>query len=110
MTSRDLQFQIISKQHDVEVGKQWRENWDKIPFFELPPGFSISVKPPITMADARFLVKHPDGTVVSVYLDLHDNLGYFGSPHWEVHPDKFGDNSRVSIEDTDTLVKLATHQ
>jgi hypothetical protein len=90
----------------VESEKKWREIFHKIPFIKLPDGCLISIRPPITMADARFIVKRPDGNEISIYLDLHDNLGHCGEPHWEVYPDVDGSNSRCKMDDVETLVRI----
>lgn len=100
----------IIAQDKVSKEKKWNDYFDKIPFFKLPDGYEISIKPPIVMADARFIVKRPNGQTRSVYLDLHCNLGYFDGPHWEVYPDKYGDNSRVALDDMEGLVKLLTEE
>lgn len=96
--------------YQLAKSRGWDEIWasKEIPYFELPPGYKISVIPPANGADARFLVMRPDDVRISVYLDLKNSLGYYGGPHWEVYPDRDDSNSRCDMMDTDKLVKLIT--
>lgn len=86
----------------MEQDLKWRELVKEMPFFEVPSGYQISVIPPFGGADARFLIKRPDGQRVSVYADFYNNLGCMDGPYWEVCP--CGDSvGRCDIADTDTL-------
>lgn len=50
----------------------------------------------------RFVVKYCRGAI-STYLDRNDNLGYYGSPYWEIYP-YFDDAYRCDEWNVDMLV------
>jgi hypothetical protein len=94
----------------MEATLKWRERSFEMPFFEVPQGYSISVTPPFSGADARFRVRRPDGEETSIYCDFYGNLGSWRSlnnpePYWEVYP-YAGDVGRCDVSDTETLWKM----
>lgn len=88
--------------------KEFREDFETIPFIKFPAKWYVKPVGPFGGATARFLVTlNPDSKkIVSIYADFHERLGFYGEPHWEVYPDETGDNSRCAISDTKTLIKL----
>ena len=88
--------------------KEFREDFDTLPFIQFPPHWFVKVIGPFGGASIRFLVnlKADIKNSVSVYADLHERLGHFGGdPHWEIYPDIDDNNSRIPIADTDELIK-----
>lgn len=57
-----------------------------MPFINFPSDWLIQIIPPFGGAMVRFRVILPDGRRKSVYADFYDNLGYYGSPYWEIYP------------------------
>jgi hypothetical protein len=90
----------------VERAEDWRGLTERVPFFQLPPGYAIAVIPPFHGAVARFHIRRPDGVVKSIYLDAFQRLGFWpdGGPYWEVYPVD-GDVGRCHIYDTDMLLR-----
>lgn len=92
----------------IEDREKWREWMLKIPALSFPKRWQITITPPFAGAMARFLVttdKMAPGDGVSVYLDVYENLGYFGRPYWEVYPYK-GDTGRCAMEETEHLLRM----
>jgi len=99
----------------MEKHYQWRENIAVIPFIKFPADWGIQMIGPFSGAQARFRVRLPDGEEKSVYLDMHNELGYFcdddgePAPYWEVYPVD-GDTGRAALNDTDELIRLIGEQ
>lgn len=79
----------IAKQRlEVEQLQGWRNQCDEIPYIQFPASWMVRVTPPYAGATARFMVKLPDGRIMSVFLDMNNTLGSFngheGVPYWEV--------------------------
>lgn len=91
--------------YSMEDRLQWREIAAKMPFFEVPAGYQISVIPPFGGAEVRFLVKRPDGKKISVYADFYTSLGYMPEPYWEVYP-YLDDVGRCGIDEVDKLWEM----
>jgi len=88
----------------LEEDENWRDWIQKIPFITFPDDWQIQIIPPFASAMARFRVKKGDD-YISVYLDVYENLGYFGGePYWEIYPYD-DDTYRVAMNDTDELIK-----
>lgn len=87
----------------MEALFEWQKWCKEIPSLKFNPEWEIKVIPPFAGAVVRFIVSK-DNKTVSVYLDCYENLGFFGGPHWEIYPDKFGDNSRFAMNDTEALI------
>lgn len=94
----------------VEVAEKWDSKVGEIPAITFPTGWSIKIIPPFAGATVRFTVWKDDEQVVSVYLDMEGNLGFYGTrdggpePYWEIYP--YGDGVyRVAMADTNELVK-----
>lgn len=83
---------------------EWEKWCKEIPQLKFKPDWEVQVIPPIVGAVVRFRVTKGKKTV-SVYLDCYDNLGYFGSPYWEIYPDKDDNNARFPMGDTEALLK-----
>ncbi len=88
----------------LEERERWQEIVEKMPYFELREGWQIAVIPPTVGAVARFRIKQDKGHV-SIYADWYEKLGYFGQPHWEIYPNKEGDNERFAINDTVDMIE-----
>lgn len=60
--------------------------------------------PPFGGAMVRFVVEF-NGRICSVYLDCYDNLGFVGSPYWEVYPgDDNTNTARLALADVEGLM------
>ena len=82
---------------------KWLQDRKKIPNLNFPKEWNIRLWPPFTGATVRFQVNDK----ISVYLDMHDNLGSIGlggEPYWEIYPYK-GDTCRVGMLDTAELIE-----
>lgn len=90
----------------VQMGKEfeWMKWANEIPFIKWPTEWEVKAIPPFAGAVIRYWINTPRGKI-SVYLDCYDVLGYYGKPHWEVYPDRNGDNSRFDMDDVDGLLK-----
>ena len=75
-----------------------------IPALKFDPSWEVRIVPPYMGAMVRFLVKNSAGQGVSVYLDCHNVLGNAVGPYWEIYPYQ-GDTHRVSMDDTDELMR-----
>jgi len=82
------------------------DKWSKdIPFIRFPRGYEVKVIPTFGGALVRFLVKKKDSDKkISVYLDCYEMLGLWSKPHWEIYPDRDGNNTRYAMEDVDALL------
>lgn len=91
------------ERHQIERTEKWAEWVKDIPSIKFPPDWSVQVIPPFGGAMARFVVS-TEKARVSVYLDVYDRLGYFGSPYWEIHPYE-DDVMRYPMSSVDELLK-----
>lgn len=106
MIEIEKEEEIISARRGMEIEWEFRKWVKEIPFIPFKRNWLVKPIPPFGGAISRFCVQRlGSDTVVSVYLDCYDALGCYGSPYWEVHPDKDGDCSRCDMEDIDQLVK-----
>ena len=89
----------------VEEEEKWTDWTNKIPALQFPEAWSIRIIPPYCGAMVRFIVND----TVSVYLDVYENLGFFGGqPYWEVHPYQ-DDIYRIAMDDTHELIERIPH-
>lgn len=95
----------MMERYELEDKEQWRKWIKEIPALEFKKGWRVKVIPPFSGAIARFQVETKDGGWTSVYLDVFENLGYFGEPYWEVYPHD-GGVARCAMNDTKKLIKL----
>ena len=92
----------------LESGKfgqlyEW-EKWTKdIPFVRFPANWEVKIVPPFAGAVVRFVAK-VGKKEISVYLDCYENLGYFGSPHWEAYPIN-DNNMRYALKDWKKMIR-----
>ena len=93
---------MMSAQMEKEF--EWMKWAKEIPYIKWPSDWELKAVPPYVGAVIRYWIKTPRGEI-SVYLDCYDNLGFYGKPHWEVYPDKDGNNMRFDMEDVDGLLK-----
>ena len=89
---------------EMEKEFEWMKWCNEIPFIKWPADWEVKPIPPFAGAVIRYWINTPRGKI-SVYLDCYENLGYFGEPHWEVYPDKAGENSRFKMADIEGLLK-----
>lgn len=100
-------FEKRMSRYKIEQEEEWMKWAFEIPFIPFRAGWEVRIIPPYCAAMARFHVRTKDmgqKGQISVYLDVSDNLGYFGAPYWEVYP-HHGDTYRCAMEDTDDLLK-----
>jgi hypothetical protein len=90
------------QRYDVEHCEQWREAIDKIPALSFPRTWKVKVIPPFAGAMARFIAVSGKKSI-SVYLDMHESLGYFDGPYWEAYPVN-GDTYRCEIGNGEELI------
>lgn len=93
-------YELIEKYEQIMEHMKWME---EIPYISFPFDWEIKITPPNVGAVVRFRVKKGDAEV-SIYLDCYDNLGYYGSPYWEVYPYK-EDVFRCDMLDTESLLR-----
>lgn len=90
--------------YKIESTEKWSSWIEKIPFLKFPSDWEIKIIPPFAGAMARFQARLGKASV-SVYLDVYENLGFFGGePYWEIYPYN-EDIYRVHMDDTDELIK-----
>ena len=80
--------------------------WDgmEFPAIKFRDDWDVTIFPNFGGSSARFVV-HENGNHVSVYLDMHQNLGE-DINYWEVYPgDDNGDPARVASWDSSGLLK-----
>lgn len=90
----------------AETTMGWRELAESIPLIKLPKKTSIKIIPPFGGAIARFRLIRNDGEELSVYLDCHSALGYYGDfeHYWEAYPID-GDTWRCGKFEVEALEK-----
>jgi hypothetical protein len=91
--------------YKLEEEEQWRDWINKIPTIKFPKEWNIKIIPAFGGAMARFMVQVTDKASVSVYLDVYDRLGFFGSPYWEVYPVD-DDCYRIPMNNTNELINI----
>jgi len=89
--------------YKLEQEEKWREWCQKIPTIQFPANWKIQIIPPFGGAMIRFIVNIGEIST-SVYLDVYENLGFYGSPYWEIYP-HCGDIDRVDMDDVEGLLK-----
>lgn len=84
---------------------KWRQ---EIPPLHFKEEWNVHIIPPFHGAIVRFVVEYDDKRI-SCYLDCYDELGYYGSPYWEIYPYTYEDGNidvfRCSIDNTEELMK-----
>lgn len=79
---------------------------DRPVFFTLPVGFEIAIIPPFSGATGRFLIRKTGGgdtDFISVLIDHHNMLGYFGQPYFEAYPIA-GDIQRWPLNQSEEMI------
>lgn len=94
----------------LEQREDWM-NWiGKIPYIQWPASWEVKAIPPFCGALIRYNVRENGNNLVSVYLDVFNNLGFEDGPYWEVYPayaDEDGaDPGRCGINDVPELLSL----
>lgn len=90
---------------NIESEEEWNYWIHEIPFISLPDGYDFKAIPPFGGAMTRFLIKKPNGSIISVYLDIYARLGAVFEPYWEVYPYN-EDVGRCMLNETDELVNM----
>ena len=96
--------------YQIEFDYEWREWTKKIPYINFPGEWNVKIIPPFSGAMIRFKVKKiGSDKCVSVYLDCHHSLGYYGEdgnePYWEIYPSIDGDTTRFGLNDITEMLK-----
>lgn len=92
-------YLILSEYDRLIESRKWVE---KIPYIIFPSDWQVQIIPPFAGAVVRFKIKKGNASI-SIYLDCYSNLGYHGSPYWEIYPyDEV--IFRCDIEDTESLL------
>lgn len=102
-----IDMHIRNKRADVEREMKFHEIMKEIPFLDFPEEFIVQPIPNTGGATVRFRVALKDvpNYSISVYLDCHEELGYYdGKPYWEMYPDVGGDVARFAMKDADKLI------
>ena len=82
---------------------EW-DKWSKeIPRLNFNSDWNVKIIPPFGGAIIRFNCEK-NGNYADVYLDCYDELGYFGSPYWEIYPYD-NDVYRCGINETEELLQ-----
>lgn len=82
-----------------QIKQEW---WTHIPAITFPAAAEVQLAGSVNRAFVRFLVNG----IVSVYLDIDDNLGSVGQPYWELYNLKEqGDTQRFLLHETKKLQK-----
>lgn len=107
MKKKDLELETDSANlvqlYKIESDFKYREWCDKIPYIKFSSTWEVKIIPPFMGAMARFLVQKGKAKV-SVYLDCHEHLGFYGGPYWEIFPVN-NDTARCDINDIKKLLK-----
>lgn len=100
----DKYFEDKEKRWQYELERRWDEVSPQIPYLRFKPEWKVAIIPPSRGADVRFCIACADA-YVSVYLDIEQNLGFFGgAPYWEVYD---GDDiERCDMTDGQRLMEL----
>lgn len=95
----------VIERYKMEAEEEWQKWVNEIPALEFSSEWQVKIIPPFGGAMVRFQVIKGD-TSVSIYLDVYDNLGCFGSPYWELYP--YADDTwRCPMNDTiDLLIAI----
>jgi len=97
-------LELIEAQLLIEREREYDRWYKEIPYIRFPAAWEVQVTPPYHGAVVRFVVWSKRGKRVSVYLDCYDNLGFRGSPYWEIYPAADGDAERFAMADTAGLI------
>jgi len=90
-------WKVIAAYEQMMDFNKWSPQIPNINFHE---EWDVKIIPPFGGALIRFRVNER----VSVYLDVHERLGYYGGdPYWEVHPVD-NDVARCDMKDVDRLM------
>lgn len=107
MKTRDIDLIKILEAEREMFGKNRGVYTDEsiFPWLSFPEWIDIQVIYPFFGAAARFRArnKNDHNKYVSVYLDIYDLLGFYGSPYWEVYPDSNGSVFRCDRDETKVL-------
>jgi len=76
---------LMLQRFELEQSQNWRGWVDKMPAINFPSDWDIKLLPPFSGALVRFSASSGESTV-SVYLDVFEELGFFGEPYWEIYP------------------------
>lgn len=98
MADFDLKLRVGSLRMALDELDQMNPLMFTIPNIHFKEGWNVKVLPGYMGAFARFRVND----FISIYLDMFDRLGYYGSPYWELHDGS--DTLRFSMEDTEGLL------
>jgi len=96
----DDDLSLVRSRIAVEKGMEYDRWCKEIPPIQFPATWQVQVIPPYLGAVVRFVVWSKRGKRVSVYLDCYDNLGFRGSPYWEICPAADEDTERFAMADT----------
>lgn len=80
----------------------------ELPYLQFPSHWQIKIIPPFLGATIRFKVKTASilsNENVSIYFDAYNNLGYFGSPYWEIYPNDEGETARFALDEAEEMLK-----
>ena len=94
------EYKIKNDYHTLMESDKWVY---EIPSLKFNNDLEVKVIPPFSGAVVRFIISKDDARV-SVYLDCYDNLGYYGSPYWEIYPAVDGDVFRCDMKETKELL------
>jgi hypothetical protein len=96
---------LFMKRIEIETAEKWRMQTLEMPYLKFKPDWEVKIIPPFCGATVRFVVKKPHSEKdVSVYLDMFSNLGFFGSPYWEIYPTADGETWRCALGCEDELI------
>lgn len=98
---------IRVERYKIEHEEGWDAIREQIPYLVFPADWQVRIIPPFAGAVCRFnaRLKGQKGHGVSVYLDWHENLGFFGGkPYWEAYPID-DNNERFALDKVKDLIK-----
>jgi len=89
--------------------EEFRKDLEHLPYIQFPSEWLVKVIGPFAGASVRFLVKKDikQDWSISVYADLHESLGFYDGPYWEIYPfefDGYQDVYRCPLKDTEKLI------
>jgi hypothetical protein len=86
----------------MEHEKILEDHWQSVPMLKFKPSWEVRVMPSLWGALVRFQVSKR-GKLVSVYLDVENNMGCYDGHYWEAY--NFEDDpERFSKSDTEGLM------
>lgn len=104
----DKRFEMLEASFKVGLLFEYDKWKYEIPYLNFKPEWEVKILPPFGGAIIRFYIRHKDYPkmgIVSVYLDCYSLLGVMDGPYWEIYPNELGETSRVSLKDTEILIK-----